>query len=112
MTKARFARITTGSMFSNLRVFQIDVDFPNVPSNGAASGDITASSVILGTHILSFSPVSDATDIDDLQITFLVVAAGLIRFTLSNPTGGAIDPGVITMQFFMADINQDLVTVA
>ena len=43
--------------------------------------------------------MQDATQIEDLTIQFLVVAADTERATLVNPTGGAINPGSIDLIF-------------
>ncbi len=84
-------------------VASVVVDLPSIPSNGSAFVDVTpATAVPLGTHIISWAPLTDATSIDDLMIQFLVVAANTVRITMQNPTPGPIDPASITFQFITA----------
>ena len=79
------------------------VDLPNIGSKNADSIDITTETEVpLGTHILSWAALTDATSIDDLMIQFLVVAANTVRVTMQNPTAGAINPDPITFQFITA----------
>lgn len=86
-----------------IMVASAEVDLPNIGSKNAASIDVTpANPVPLGTHILSWAPLTDATSIDDLIIQILVVAENTIRITMQNPTAGAINPDPITFQFITA----------
>lgn len=79
------------------------VDLPSIGSKNSAFIDVaTATPTPLGTHILSWAALTDATTIDDLLIQILVVAADTVRITMQNPTAGAIDPDPITFQFITA----------
>ena len=99
--------------YRNVRNFEVDIDFPNVNSNQTISGDVTTTqSFPLGTHILQFGFGSDATDIDDMIIQFKFVAVDTLRYTLQNPTGGAINPGLITCQFCVGEFNSDIAETA
>jgi hypothetical protein len=83
-----------------ITVTDAEVDFPNVPSNGSVSIDVpTAVPTPLGTHIISYAALTDATSIEDLLIQFFIVQADVVRITLFNPTGGAVNPDPITFQF-------------
>lgn len=96
--------------YRNIRMFEVDIDFPNVNSNSTVSGDITTvESFPLGSHIMQYGFGSDATDIEDMILQFKFVAADTLRYTLQNPTGGAINPGIITTQFCIGEFNSDLV---
>lgn len=98
------------TVFRNIRSFEVAVDFPNVNSNQTISNDVvTTESFPLGTHILSWGFGSDATDIDDMILQFYFVDTDTLRYTLQNPTGGAIDPGSIDVQFVTGEFNPDLV---
>lgn len=92
------------TIFSAIAVHRPDVDFPNVGSNSTVSVDVPMVGAVLGTHIISWTPLTDATDIEDLIIQFLVVTDDEVRITLQNPTGGAIDPGVITLEILFGQI--------
>lgn len=97
------------TVYRNVRNFEVDIDFPNVGSNGTVSADVTTTqSFPLGTHILQWGFGSDASDIDDLLLQFKFVSVDTLRYTLQNPTGGAIDPGNITMQFCVGEFNSDI----
>ena len=95
--------------YRNVRLFEIDFDYPNVGSNGTLSVDITTTaSFPLGSHIVSWGFASDAQAIEDMIIQFILVDTDTLRMTLINPTGGAIDGGVITTQFLVGEFNTDL----
>lgn len=98
------------SCYRNIRLYEVDIDFPNVVSNGSVSADIaTTQSFPLGTHIITFGfNDADAVDIDDMMIQFYFVNVDTLRYTLFNPTGGAINPGIITCQFVVGEFNSDL----
>jgi len=82
-------------------VSSAEVDIPSIGSKSAASVDVTVDAP-LGTHVISWAPLTDATSIDDLMIQFVVVADNTLRVTMQNPTAGAIDPDPITFQFITA----------
>ena len=98
------------TVFRNIKVFSgVAVDFPNVNSNGTVSGDVTTTaSFPLGTALISWGFEVDASAIQDMQIQFIFVDADTLRFTLRNPTGGAIDAGSLDMFFVTGEINTDL----
>lgn len=97
------------SCYRNVRLFSVAFDYPNVGSNGSLQQDFsTTESFPLGTHVIQFGFGSDATAIEDLQISFKFVDTDTLRMNLVNPTGGAIDGGVITTQFVTGEFNTDL----
>ena len=93
------------TVFDNIQVGRVTYDFPNIIANSTVISDETLTGVALGTHIISWAPASDATAIDDLLIQFLVIATNTLRVTLTNPTGGAIDPGSIDLEFVFSTVN-------
>jgi hypothetical protein len=98
------------TVFRAIKVFQpVSVDFPDVPSNGTVSGDITTvTSFPLGTALLSWGFLEDASVIADMQIQFIFIDTDTLRFTLSNPTGGAINAGALDMFFVTGELNPDI----
>lgn len=98
------------TVFRNVRVFSgVAVDFPSVNSNQTLSGDIaTAASFPLGTALLAWGFESDASAIQDMQIQLIFINTDTLRWTLSNPTGGAIDAGALDMFFVTGEVNTDL----
>jgi hypothetical protein len=87
----------------------VAVDFPNVVSNSSVSLDITTTaSFPLGTGIINWGFETDATDLEDLQISMVFTAVDTLRVTLTNPTGGNIDPASHDMFFVTGEINTDL----
>ena len=86
-----------------IQVTSVEIDIPSIGANGSFTTDFTTLvDVPLGTHILSWAPLTDATSIDDLLIQFVVVATNTVRFTADNPSAGAVDPDPITFQFITA----------
>jgi hypothetical protein len=81
------------------------IDLPNVPSNGSVVVDAPHAGIALGTHIVSWAPLTTATTMDDLIITWTIVDTDLIRIVLFNPTGGAIDPDSIDFEFVIGTVN-------
>jgi len=96
-------------MFTDLHIYEATVNIPSIGSNGTAVIDVPVTGPALGTHIISWEPVTTATTLDDLILTFMVVADDEIRIVAFNPTGGAIDPDPIDFQFFTGRANPDLV---
>lgn len=95
--------------YRNIRAFEFDIDLPNVVSNGTVSQDVTTTETFpLGTHVISWGVLSDATTLENLVVTFLFVDTDTLRVVLFNPTGGAIDPANITFQFLTGEFNSDL----
>ncbi len=98
------------TIYRNVRLFEVDFDFPNVGSNGSVQQDFTTTaSFPLGSHIINWGFGSDATAIEDLQINFTFVDVDTLRMVLINPTGGAINGGIITTQFVTGEFNTDLI---
>ena len=98
------------TVFRNIKVFQpVSVDFPNVNSVSTVSGDITTVTTFpFGTALIAWGFLEDASVIADLQIQFIFIDASTLRFTLSNPTGGAINAGALDMWFVTGELNPDI----
>lgn len=96
------------TIYQDLLVTRVTIDIPSIGPNGTTVIDVTATGVLLGTHIISWAPVTTATSMDDLSLTFMVVANDLIRVVLTNPTGGAIDPDSIDFEFVSGTVNPDI----
>ena len=79
-----------------------EIDIPSIGANGSFTTDLAVTGAPLGTHILSWAPLTLATSIDDLLIQFVVVDDDVVRFTADNPSPGAVDPDPITFQFITA----------
>ncbi len=86
-----------------IQVTSVEIDIPSIGANGSFTTDFTTLvDVPLGTHILSWAPLTVATSLDDLLIQFVVVDTNTVRFTADNPSAGAVDPDPITFQFITA----------
>ena len=85
-----------------IQVNSVDLDIPSIAPNGSFTTDIAVTGVPLGTHVISWAPLTLATSLDDLLIQFLVVDADVVRITIDNPSPGAVDPDPITFQFITA----------
>lgn len=96
------------TVYQGLIVSRQTVDIPSIGSNSTVLVDVAATGVALGTHIISWAPTTTATTIDDLLITFMVVADDLIRIVFYNPTGGAINPDPIDFEFVSGTVNPDI----
>lgn len=96
------------TIFQGITVHRPTVDFPNVGSNSTVSVDVPMVGAVLGTHIITWTPLTDATDIEDMIIQFLVVANDEVRVTLQNPTGGAINPGSIDLEVVFGTVNPEI----
>ncbi len=96
------------TIYQNLEVFRVTIDIPNIVSNGTVIIDTTATGVVLGTHIVTWAPVTTATTMDDLIMTFMIVATDTVRTILFNPTGGAINPDSIDFEFVTGTVNPDI----
>lgn len=98
------------TVFRNIKVFQpVSVNFPNVGSIATISGDITTvTNFPFGTALIAWGFLEDASIIQDLQIQFIFINADTLRFTLSNPTAGAIDAGALDMWFVTGELNADI----
>ena len=83
-------------------VNSVELDIPSIGSNSSFTVDIPVADVPLGTHVISWAALTDATSLDDLMIQFLVVDTDIVRFTADNPSSGAVDPDPITFQFITA----------
>ena len=98
------------TIYRNVKVFQpVSVDFPIIGSNATVSGDlVTVTNFPLGTALLSWGFLEDAVIIEDMQIQFVFIDVDTLRFTLSNPTAGAINPGPLDMFFVTGELNPDI----
>jgi hypothetical protein len=96
------------TIFENLLVTRATIDIPSIGPNGTTVIDVTATGVALGTHIISWTPLTTATTMDDLSLTFMVVADDLIRVVITNPTGGSIDPDSIDFEFVSGTVNPNI----
>lgn len=99
------------TVFRNIRVVEVTLDFPSVGSNGSAFIDVATAvgAAPLGTQILAFTPITTATSIDDLIVQAIVIATDTVRFTMQNPSGGAINPDSIDFRVVTGFVNPDLV---
>lgn len=99
------------TVFRNIRVVEVTLNFPSVGSKQAVFIDVatTVGAAPLGTQILAFTPITTATTLDDLMVQAIVVATDTVRFTLQNPTAGAIDPDSIDFRVVTGLVNPDLV---
>ncbi len=93
------------TVFTNIRLVRATVDLPSIGSNGSEFSDVTVADTPLGTHLLSVTPLTDATSIDDLIVQAVIVAANTLRLTMFNPTAGAINPDSIDFEFLLAEAN-------
>ena len=87
------------TIYEPLLVIRETIDVPNVEDGDTVVVDTTATGVVLGSHIISWAPVTTATTIDDLIVTWMIVASDLIRSVWFNPTGSDIDPDSIDFEF-------------
>lgn len=85
-----------------IQVNSVILDIPSIVANGSFTTDITVTGVPLGTHVISWAPLTLATSLDDLLVQFLVVDEDTVRITIDNPSPGAVDPDPITFQFITA----------
>ena len=101
------------SVFRNVRVVEVTLNFPSIGSKQAEFIDVptTAGAAPLGTQILAFTPITVATTMDDLIVQAFVVATDTVRFTMQNPSAGAIDPASIDFRVVTGFVNPDLVEV-
>ena len=96
------------TVYQNITVGRETIDLPNVPSNGTVVVDTNIVGLTLGTHIVSWAPVTTATTMDDLIVTWMIVAVDTLRTVLFNPTAGAIDPDSIDFEFVFGTVNPDI----
>ena len=101
------------TVFRDSRVYETTIDIPSIGSNASLFADVATGvgDAPLGTEIIGFAAITTAVTIDDLIIQVFVVAADTIRFTMFNPTAGAIDPDAIDFRVVTGFINPDLVEV-
>jgi len=98
------------TVFQNIQVVETTINFPSVPSNGSVFFDV-AVTLAQGTEVISFAPITDATSLDDLVIQVFVPVTDVLRFTLFNPTAGAIDPDSIDWRVVTGIANSELAVV-
>lgn len=101
------------TVFRNIRVYQTVIDFPNVNSNASVSVDVAVAAGLapLGTEIIGFTPITDASSIDDMLVQIFVPLTDIVRFTLMNPSGGAVNADPITFRIVAGFVNPDLVEI-
>jgi hypothetical protein len=105
----RMIRLDT--LFRNLRVFTVTLDFPSVGSNATQTINAAtpAGAAPLGT-VVNLIPLTDASSFDDMVLQANVVSTDSIRFVMVNPTAGAIDPASVDFALWIGEINTDLAT--
>lgn len=103
--------IRLDTLFRNIEVHTITLDFPSVGSNGTEQIDAAtpAGTVPLGT-IVQLVPLTDASSFDDMILQAKVVEVDSIRFIMHNPTSGAINPDSVDFALWHGTINTDLAT--
>ena len=103
--------IRLDTLFRNIQVYTITLDFPSVGSNGTEVIDqaTAVGAAPLGT-VVRLVPLTDASSFDDMIMTANVVSTDSIRFVMHNPTAGAIDPDSVDFAVWTGEINTDLAT--
>jgi hypothetical protein len=101
--------IRLDTLFRNVQVYTITLDFPSVGSQQTQTIDqaTAVGAAPLGT-VVSLVPLTDASSFDDMIMTANVVTADSIRFVMNNPTAGAIDPASVDFAIWTGQINTDL----
>lgn len=101
--------IRLDTLFRNIRVFTVTLDFPSVGSNGTETIDAATpvGAAPLGT-IVQLIPLTDASSFDDMILQATVVTADSIRFIMHNPTAGAIDPASVDFALWLGTIETEL----
>ena len=99
------------TLFRNIEVFTVTLDFPIVGSNSSQTIDAAtpAGAAPLGT-IVNLIPLTDASSFDDMVLQANVVTADSIRFVMINPSAGAINPASVNFALWLGQINTDLAT--
>lgn len=103
--------IRLDTLFRNINVYTITLDFPSVGSNGTEVIDqaTAVGAAPLGT-VVALVPLTDASSFDDMILQATVVTADSIRFIMHNPTAGAINPASVDFVLWTGEINSDLAT--
>ena len=103
--------IRLDTLFRNIRVYTITLDFPIVGSNGSQQIDqaTAVGAAPLGT-VVRLIPLTDASSFDDMVLQANVVTADSIRFVMINPSSGAINPDSVDFALWTGEINTDLAT--
>lgn len=101
--------IRLDTLFRNIAVYTRTIDFPSVNSNSTEVIDVPTpvGGAPLGT-IVNLIPLTDASSFDDMIMQAKVVSVDSIRFTMNNPTGGAINPDSVDFAIWVGEINLDL----
>ncbi len=101
--------IRLDTLFRNIRVFSVTLDFPSVGANGSEVIDTAtpAGAAPLGT-VVRLIPITDASSFDDMILQGTVVTTDSIRFVMLNPSAGAINPDSVDFILWLGEINQDL----
>lgn len=99
------------TVFRNIQVYTITLDFPLVLSNSSQTidADVAVGAAPLGT-VVRLIPLSDASSFDDMVVQANVVIADQIRFVMINPSSGAINPDSTDFAIWTGEINTDLAT--
>jgi hypothetical protein len=101
--------IRLDTLYRNIRVFSVTLDFPSVVAQGSQVIDTAtpAGAAPLGT-VVRLVPITDASSFDDMILQATVVSVDSIRFVMVNPSSGAIDPDSTDFILWLGEINQDL----
>ena len=103
--------IRLDTLFRNLQVYTITLDFPAVASNGSQQIDqATAVGAAPLGSIVTMVPLTDASSYDDMVLQANVVTADSIRFVMINPSAGLINPASVDFAIWIGQINTDLAT--
>ena len=101
--------IRLDTLYRNIQVYTITLDFPSVGSNQTQVIDqaVAVGAAPLGT-VVRLVPLTDASSFDDMIVEARVVTADSIRFIMNNPSSGAIDPASTDFAVWTGQINTDL----
>jgi len=101
--------IRLDTLFRNIRVYTITLNFPSVGSNATQVIDqaTAVGAAPLGT-VVHLVPLTDASSFDDMILEAKVVTTDSIRFIMNNPSAGAIDPASVDFAVWTGQINTDL----
>lgn len=104
--------IRLDTLYRNIRVYTITLDFPSVSSNGSQQIDVAVATgaAPLGT-VVRLVPLTDASSFDDMVVQATVVTTDSIRFVMINPSAGAIDPDSTEFGVWTGELNTDLASV-
>lgn len=100
------------TVFRNIQVYTVTLDFPSVSSNGSEQIDVpvAAGAAPLGT-VVRMVPLTDASSFDDMVVQATVVTTDSIRFVMINPSSGGINPDSTEFGIWTGELNTDLASV-